>query len=140
MSEQDILRVDRRALWEALDTARQGRQLTWRDIANQVGTSPSTFSRLKQGLGTDADTFVSLIVWLQARAEDFVEGGGAAVKSGQRGMRLTQTALSSMPPLNDSERRLLDRMVAGALRGIQEQGRAGRTDRKRPRRTTKRGA
>lgn len=47
-----------------LDERRQQRGLTWRDLAEVVDVSPSTFSRLADGHRPDADALVSLLVWL----------------------------------------------------------------------------
>lgn len=47
-----------------LDARRQERGLTWRQLAEQVDVSPSTFSRLADGNRPDADALVTLLVWL----------------------------------------------------------------------------
>ena len=47
-----------------LDARRQERGLTWRQLAEQVDVSPSTFSRLADGKRPDADALITLLVWL----------------------------------------------------------------------------
>jgi transcriptional regulator with XRE-family HTH domain len=47
-----------------LDFRRQERGLTWRQLAEQVDVSPSTFSRLADGKRPDADALITLLVWL----------------------------------------------------------------------------
>jgi transcriptional regulator with XRE-family HTH domain len=47
-----------------LDLRRQERGLTWRQLAEQVDVSPSTFSRLADGKRPDADALITLLVWL----------------------------------------------------------------------------
>lgn len=51
-------------LYRRLDVRRRERGLTWRQIADRVDVSPSTFSRLADGNRPDADALVSLLVWL----------------------------------------------------------------------------
>jgi len=47
-----------------LDARRQERGLTWRQLAELVDVSPSTFSRLADDKRPDADALVTLLVWL----------------------------------------------------------------------------
>jgi transcriptional regulator with XRE-family HTH domain len=57
--ELDVPELRRR-----LDARRRERGLSWRDLAETVDVSPSTFSRLADGRRPDADALVSLLVWL----------------------------------------------------------------------------
>jgi len=52
------------ALYGSLDVVRRARQLSWRDIAEETGLSPSTLTRLGAGTHPDADGLVSLLAWL----------------------------------------------------------------------------
>jgi transcriptional regulator with XRE-family HTH domain len=66
-------RLDVAALHAALDRERRQRgELSWRQIAQQSGVSPSTLSRLGQGHRPDVDSFASLLHWLGLPAEDFL--------------------------------------------------------------------
>ncbi|MFD7016078.1 helix-turn-helix domain-containing protein [Streptomyces sp. NPDC059928] len=47
-----------------LDAARQERGLSWRQLADQLDISASTFSRMASGKCPDADALVTLLVWL----------------------------------------------------------------------------
>lgn len=51
-------------LYRRLDAQRQQRGLAWKDIAAEVGVSPSTFTRMSLGNRPDADALVTLLVWL----------------------------------------------------------------------------
>jgi transcriptional regulator with XRE-family HTH domain len=64
--------VNVRALYGALDAEREARNMSWRQLANEVGVSPSTLTRLGQGKGPGADVFVALVEWLGLTAEQFV--------------------------------------------------------------------
>jgi transcriptional regulator with XRE-family HTH domain len=58
-------RLDRRALWQALDTRREQRGISWRAVARETGVASSLFAELRQDLvGVNADTLVSLLAWL----------------------------------------------------------------------------
>lgn len=55
---------DVEALYLALDKARRGAGIRWRDIAREAGVSPSTLTRIGQGKRPDADGLVRLLLWL----------------------------------------------------------------------------
>jgi len=59
-----IYRLDVPELRRRLDHRRQQQGLTWRQLADQVDVSPSTFSRLADDKRPDADALVTLLVWL----------------------------------------------------------------------------
>lgn len=71
MSTTTTHQVDIAALHGALDTVRRFRGISWRQIANETGMSPSTLTRLGKGESIDADGFVTLLAWL---------GHGAALR------------------------------------------------------------
>src|SRR5919106_6086488 len=69
-------RLDVGALYAALDEQRKSRRLSWRQVANKAGVSPSTLTRLAQGKRPDVDGFASLVRWLNMPADQFLRGDG----------------------------------------------------------------
>lgn len=65
-------RIDVRGLYAALDAERTARGLSWRQLAKEVGVSPSLLSRLGNDLRPDADGFATLVRWLNMPAEQFM--------------------------------------------------------------------
>ena len=70
------------ALYATLDSERQQRELSWRQVAAQAGVGASTLSRLAQGNRPDVDSFAALVHWLGMSADQFMrhpeaEGGPA---------------------------------------------------------------
>lgn len=57
-------RLDPDALYVALDRKRRTKRMSWRDVAAEVGVSPSTLSRIGQDKRPDADGLVRLLLWL----------------------------------------------------------------------------
>jgi len=47
--------IDVAALYAALDAARESRDLSWRQLAREIEVSPSTLSRLGNGLNPDVN-------------------------------------------------------------------------------------
>jgi len=64
-----LLQLD--ALVAALDSERQARGLSWRQLALAAKVSPSTLTRMQQGKSPDRDTFGALTTWLNIPAERF---------------------------------------------------------------------
>lgn len=57
-------RVDWAALRQALEMAADIRQMSMRDVAEQLDISPSGLTRLRQGHALEADALASLVAWL----------------------------------------------------------------------------
>jgi transcriptional regulator with XRE-family HTH domain len=75
-------KIDITALQSALDADRSTRNLSWRQLASEMGVSPSLLSRLRNGYRPDADGFVTLVRWLSLPAETFIlsEGEDSSVE------------------------------------------------------------
>lgn len=65
-------RVDARGLYHALDAQRRARGLSWRQLAEESGVSPSLLTRMGNGHRPDLDGFIALVQWLGSPAEDFM--------------------------------------------------------------------
>lgn len=65
-------RIDVGGLYAALDAERSARGLSWRQLAKEIGVSPSLLSRLGNELRPDADGFATLVRWLNMPAEQFM--------------------------------------------------------------------
>jgi transcriptional regulator with XRE-family HTH domain len=65
-------RVDVAGLYAALDAERNARGLSWRQLAKEIGVSPSLLSRMGNDLRPDADGFATLVRWLKMPAEQFM--------------------------------------------------------------------
>jgi transcriptional regulator with XRE-family HTH domain len=65
-------RIDVHGLYAALDAERTARDWSWRQLAKEIGVSPSMLSRLGNELRPDADGFATLVRWLNMPAEQFM--------------------------------------------------------------------
>lgn len=73
-TERRKAQIDWSALFSALDTKRAAEEKSWREVAGEIGVSPSTLTRMGQGTHPDADTFVALTRWLGLSSERFIQG------------------------------------------------------------------
>lgn len=66
--------IDAAALYGALDSQRNARDLSWRMVAKETGLSASVFTRLAQGRRPDFDSYIQMTEWLNVPLERFVDG------------------------------------------------------------------
>ena len=66
--------IDIQAFYAALNQKRQNEKFSWRGLAQQLGITPSTFTRMAQGRRPDSDTFAVLLAWLGLPIERFLKG------------------------------------------------------------------
>lgn len=67
-----VKRFDAAALYDALDTQRERREMTWRQLAEETLVSESTIRRIRLGGRMEVDGMLNLVAWLHRPVEDFV--------------------------------------------------------------------
>ena len=65
-------RFNSKTLYDALDELRIPRGLTWREVADQIGVSVTTLTRLKNGGRMEVDGMLAMVGWLNVPVETFV--------------------------------------------------------------------
>jgi transcriptional regulator with XRE-family HTH domain len=129
VSEDDDMegRMDARRLYDALDAGRKARGLSWRQLAEQAGVSPSLLSRMGNGQRPDLDGFIALVQWLGAPAEEFMVRPGAAPDTAEQPALETQLALllRARNDLTDADREYLLDIVGATMRRIKADRREG---------------
>ena len=63
------------SFYAALDSQRQSKRLSWKQVAAESGVSASTLTRMAQGRRPDVDSLAALLDWSGLKAELFVQGG-----------------------------------------------------------------
>ncbi|RUU76230.1 MAG: XRE family transcriptional regulator [Mesorhizobium sp.] len=64
-------RFDAEGFYSALDSVRQARRLTWKQIAAQAGVAASTLTRMGQGKRPDIDGLAALASWSKLDVSSF---------------------------------------------------------------------
>src|SRR6266508_539543 len=116
--------LDVNALHGALDAERRARDMSWRQLAKEVGVSPSTLTRLANGHRPDVDAFAALVHWLGVPAERFLASDQPAAPEPDL---LTQLAplLRARKGHTAEDGSYLEDLIAAAVRRF-------RTERDRP--------
>jgi transcriptional regulator with XRE-family HTH domain len=113
-------RVDVTALHGALDRARASKDLSWRELARQIGVSASTMSRLAQGQNPDINAFARMVRWLNVQAEAFIVEDGRPVNApGEEEPELVaQLAplLRARKDLGERDVQLLEDLISSVVR------------------------
>jgi transcriptional regulator with XRE-family HTH domain len=71
-----VRRLDTAALYEALNSQRIARGLTWGDVATEIGVSESTIRRARTGGRMEVDGVLAMVGWLGQPVEAFVREAG----------------------------------------------------------------
>jgi len=100
-------KIDVRGLYAALDAERTARDWSWRQLAKEIGVSPSLLSRLGNELRPDADGFATLVRWLNMPAERFMVDLDAG-----RGLPIEPDLVTQLAPLLRARQDLDERDVA----------------------------
>ena len=112
--------IDVSKLYAALDAKRKARVGSWRQLAADIGVSPSLFSRLGNGLRPDVDAFVTLVRWLGMSADDFMTDDGNAEQARDQPELNVEVAalLRARHDLTENDRELLQDVFQSALKHI----------------------
>lgn len=65
-------RFDTLELYHALDAQRKVRDLTWSEVAAEVGVAASTLTRTRLGGRLEVDGMLAMVRWLGRTVESFV--------------------------------------------------------------------
>lgn len=114
-------RIDVRGLYAALDAERTARGLSWRQMAKEMGVSPSLLSRLGNDQRPDADGFATLVSWLNMPAEQFMVAADGAPSNQPEPDLVTQLAplLRARRDLDQRDVNYLEDVIRAALRHAQ---------------------
>ena len=60
------------ALYQALDEQRRARDMTWAQVADEIGVSAGTITRTRDGGRMEVDGMLAMVGWLGVPVETFV--------------------------------------------------------------------
>lgn len=66
---------DFQGFYQALNSTRESRQVSWKQVGEQAGVSPSTLARMSTNRRPDADGLAALSAWASLNPADFIERG-----------------------------------------------------------------
>lgn len=92
--------------------------MSWRQLAGELGLSPSTFSRLSNGYTPDTNAFASIVTWLNMDAEDFMRTAGDESVEAEEPDLVAQLSplLRARKDLSDKQITHLEQLIGSAVR------------------------
>jgi len=115
-------KIDVRGLYAALDAERTARDWSWRQLAKEIGVSPSLLSRLGNELRPDADGFATLVRWLNMPAERFMVDldGGRGLPTEPDLVTQLAPLLRARQDLDERDVAYLEEVIRATLRHVQD--------------------
>jgi transcriptional regulator with XRE-family HTH domain len=110
-------RIDALALQSALDQVRKEKELSWRQLAGEIGVSPSLLSRLRNGYKPDAEGFMTLVSWLGMPAERFLIDEDGSTHQPQLMAELAPL-LRARKDLDETDVQMLEQVIAATLKAV----------------------
>ena len=109
--------VDVEALYAALDSKRQAKSLSWRSLASKLEITPSTFTRMAQGLKPDVDTFATLLRWLGMPQEEFLRPTKHKAENADH-VAMISSYLRGAKNITQEEAEALEDIISAAFRHL----------------------
>src|SRR5262245_58004664 len=72
VSSSSMKRFDSKALYKALDERRLSREMSWRQVAAEIGVSVSMIARTQRGGRMEVDSMLAMVAWLSVPVETFI--------------------------------------------------------------------
>jgi transcriptional regulator with XRE-family HTH domain len=108
--------VDVRGLYAALDAARASKRLSWRQLAKEIGVSPSTMTRMGNGQKPEINAFAAMVRWLNMPAENFMIDGSAGPREDPPLLAQLAPLLRARSDLDADDVRYLEEVIGAAVR------------------------
>lgn len=107
--------VDVNVLYAALDAARKERSLSWRQLAKELEVSPSTLSRIANGLKPDLSAFARMTTWLRMPAESFYIGADQELVEEPELVAALAPLLRARRDLKEEDVAYLEQLIGAAV-------------------------
>jgi len=104
---------DGEAFYDALDSIRDSKGMTWKQVAGESQVSASTLTRMSQGKRPDVDSLAALVKWSGLNTDDFIVGLDRQVAQ-QDTLTTISTYLRADPSLSKESAAAIDAVVRAA--------------------------
>ncbi|WP_272027709.1 helix-turn-helix domain-containing protein [Kocuria rosea] len=116
--------VDSQRLYATLEAAKNEQGMSWRELAKEIGVSPSLLSRLGNGLKPDANSFATLVDWLRMPAETFFDHEGEDTSGLREPQLMTKLAplLRAEKSLSPEDVEYLEKVISATVAHVKSRG------------------
>ena len=109
---------DSNSFYRALESAVEGRGVTWKQVASETGVSASTLTRMSQGRQPDAASLAALSAWAGLNPSDFVQAAYKAMNPGS--IAQISSLLRSDPNLDTEAADAMEAIVRAAYQRLKK--------------------
>lgn len=110
---------DTLAFYEALDSARQAKEMNWKQVSGGAGVSASTLTRMAQGRRPDVNGLAALAAWSGLNTNDYVRYVGQQPQS--EPLAKITTYLRSDKNLSPEAATALDELIKATYERLRKQ-------------------
>jgi transcriptional regulator with XRE-family HTH domain len=105
---------DFQGFYSALNSTREARSASWKQVAQEAGVGASTLARMAKNKRPDADGLAALSAWARLNPAEFVSGGSAVGRQESEPLARISKLLREDHRLSKSSARALEEIVRAA--------------------------
>jgi len=113
--------IDVTALYVALDARRSNLNMSWRELAKELGLSSSIFTRLAQGRAPELSSYRKMTDWLGVGMDDFAEGERPTVAQSEDTVGAIAAYLRADKALKPESAQAIETIVRAAYEEMADQ-------------------
>jgi transcriptional regulator with XRE-family HTH domain len=107
---------DTEAFYAALDSQREAKGMTWKDVGGETGVNPSTLTRMAQGKCPDARGLAALLAWSGLSANDFMHDRASARRREPETLAKITAVLRADATLSKESAAAIEQLVKAAYK------------------------
>jgi transcriptional regulator with XRE-family HTH domain len=111
---------DAEAFHAALNSQRDARGMTWKQVAAEAGVNASTLARMAQGKCPDANGLAALLTWSGLHADSFIRETGGSPRGAAETMAQITAVLRADPNLSRESAEAIEQLLRAAYRRFRE--------------------
>lgn len=111
---------DAEAFYAALDSHREAKGMTWKDVGVETGVNPSTLTRMAQGRCPDAKGLAALLAWSGLSANEFMRGREAKQRRQPETLARITAVLRADTSLTKESAAAIEQIVKAAYNRFRE--------------------
>jgi transcriptional regulator with XRE-family HTH domain len=111
---------DTEAFYAAMNSQREAKGMTWKDVAAGTGISASTLTRMSQGKLPDAKGLAALFEWSGFTADEFMRGKAGGRRNEPEALAKITALLRADSSLSKESAAALEHILAAAYNRFKE--------------------
>jgi transcriptional regulator with XRE-family HTH domain len=111
---------DAEAFYAVLNSQREARGMTWKDVAAESGVHASTLTRMGQGKSPDANGLAALLTWAGLQADSFIRKTGVQGRNEPEPLAQITAVLRADPNLSKQSAEAIEQILKAAYERFRE--------------------